>query len=98
MEQTSARPQVAQPKSQLVQDKNLLLLGLQLLNKGLKLPYAVVQPRVQTPKANENGAPGDIVATGADSPQKPESEQPNSRKRKRNGNSDLSEVEKREKR
>ena len=41
------KPSMESGKTQLATDKSLLLLGLQLLNKGLKLPTAVVSPHVR---------------------------------------------------
>ena len=91
MEQGDGQPQAnAQPSP----DKNLLLLGLQLLNKGLRLPCAVVQPRIQTRPSPQREEETE------ESPQSPEKleKAPGSRKRKRNLNNDLSETERREKR
>lgn len=80
-------------------DKNqLLLLGLQLLNKSLRLPCAVVPPQVQT-KSSEKPKPSLVKAVGSP-PAKvvPQTSPGDSRKRKRDHSDDLSEVEKREKR
>ena len=112
--------QLASKTSTRLPDKQqLLLLGLQLLNKGLKLPTAVVQPQVQRQTATKQTPPSPPSVTQLKKP----SPLPNSpvksvssddesdkeegvrsptvvigRKRKRNSNDDLSEVEKREKR
>lgn len=76
-------------------DKNkLLMLGLNLLNKGLKLPCAVVQPQAKAPPAPKPTS--QLVEKLKGSPQ---AEDVNgSRKRKRDPENDLSEVDKREKR
>ena len=81
-------------------DNQLLLLGLQLLNKSLKLPYAVVKPQVQPPEKGGIGA----LKDGGEEFDKNDSREStpsppmtgNSRKRKHDG--ELSEMEKREKR
>lgn len=65
------------------QQNQLLLLGLQLLQKNLKLPYAVVKPRQQPPKQS-----------GKD--EEPASDLVNTRKRKRS--EELNVEDKREKR
>ena len=65
------------------QKNQLLLLGLQLLQKNLKLPYAVVKPRQQPPKQS-----------GKD--EEPASSLINSRKRKRT--EEVTVEDKREKR
>lgn len=89
-----------QPQARLSADKNLLqFLGLQLLDKGLRLPCAVVQPRIQE-------SPNIPLSTGGSGGQavtellkgKSENSQPNPRKRKRNASDDLSMTERREKR
>jgi len=99
MEQVTGQHQAS---AQLSPDKNLLLLGLQLLNKGLRLPCAVVQPQVQTlsPQTTSGEKKDGRVGTDKEplSPQKNEEKEPTNRKRKRNLNDDLSEAERREKR
>ena len=112
--------QLSKMSTQQLPDKQqLLLLGLQLLNKGLKLPTAVVQPQVQR-QATTKPSPSPPPPTSQlkkpsplpSSPVKSVSSEDESdgeggarspvvligRKRKRNSNDDLSEVEKREKR
>lgn len=91
MEQGDGQPQA---NAQLSPDKNLLLLGLQLLNKGLRLPCAVVQPRIQTRPSPQREEETE------ETPPSPEKQEkvPGNRKRKRNLNNDLSETERREKR
>ena len=112
--QLKIQPKLGQlPKSstQLPDKQQLLLLGLQLLNKGLKLPTAVVQPQVQRqakqspsppPPSSQLRKPSPVPS----SPLKSVSSEDESdreggvqspvlgRKRKRNSNDDLSEVEK----
>ena len=79
-------------------DKNkLLLLGLNLLNKGLKLPCAVVHPQLKHPSDTTE------VEHMEETLKQPVSAQQNvheesSRKRKRNVSDDTSEIKKREKR
>ena len=95
MEQVTGQPQAS---AQLSPDKNLLLLGLQLLNKGLRLPCAVVQPQVQTISPQKaSGEQEDGRVETDEEPLSPQKE-PINRKRKRNPNEDLSEAERREKR
>lgn len=111
--------QLSKTSTQLPDKQQLLLLGLQLLNKGLKLPTAVVQPQVQRQTATKP-SPSPPPPTSQlkkpsplpSSPVKSVSSEDESdgeggvqspvavigRKRKRNSNDDLSEVEKREKR
>ena len=108
--------QLSKATTALPDKQQLLLLGLQLLNKGLKLPTAVVQPQVQR-QAKQSPLPPPISQVKKPSPEPPsspvksvssedESDKEGSeqssvmanRKRKRNSNDDLSEVEKREKR
>lgn len=85
-------------------DKNkLLLLGLNLLNKGLKLPYAVVRP--QTKATAVEKPPSQLtekLKSSLVSPPQPAQKlsallQEGTRKRKREDN-DRGEVDKREKR
>lgn len=87
-------------------DKNkLLLLGLNLLNRGLKLPCAVVHPQSKTPPPK---GPSLLVEKLKTSPVSPDSVQKppvveldleGSRKRKRDPTDDLiNETDKREKR
>ena len=92
----SPKPKIAATTS----DNQLLLLGLQLLNKSLKLPYAVVKPQVQLPENDGNSA----LKDGGNDFDKNDSREStpsppmtgNSRKRKHDG--ELTEMEKREKR
>lgn len=82
-------------------DKNkLLLLGLNLLNKGLKLPYAVVRPQTKAPVAER--APSQLIEKLKSSPPSPQMLSAllveGVRKRKRDPDDDLSEVGRREKR
>lgn len=100
----STRPSPPNPP-----DKNLLLLGLQqLLNKSLGLPCAVVQPRIQptasspvkssySPIKSSHSPSSSDSGSESDASDKNEA-QSNPRKRKRNAASDLSVVERREKR
>lgn len=82
-------------------DKNkLLLLGLNLLNKGLKLPYAVVRPQAKAP--TEKAPTSQLAEKLKSTPISPQAPQKltdlldgGTRKRKRE---DDSEVDKREKR
>ena len=69
-------------------DKNLLLLGLQLLNKGLRgsqVPCAVVHPQIKTRSPPEENGVNQKEGT-------------NSGKRKRDPDDDISEGERRQKR
>ena len=104
------------PPTPLPDKQQLLLLGLQLLNKGLKLPTAVVQPQVQQHSAKPSPpSPAPVSKPLKQSPpcspggslsSEDESDRERSvlspviigRKRKRNNNDDLSDVEKKEKR
>ena len=107
--------QLSKTSTQLPDKQQLLLLGLQLLNKGLKLPTAVVQPQVQRQAtAKQSPPPTSQLKKPSPLPSSPvksvssedESDKEGGvqspvvigRKRKRNSNDDLSEVEKREKR
>jgi hypothetical protein len=108
--------QLTKTSTQLPDKQQLLLLGLQLLNKGLKLPTAVVQPQIQRQTAtNQSPPPTPQLKKPSPLPSSPvksvssedESDGEGAvcspgvmigRKRKRNSNDDLSEVEKREKR
>ena len=107
--------QLSKASAQLPDKQQLLLLGLQLLNKGLKLPTAVVQPQVQrqattkqsSPPTSELKKPSPLPSSPVQSvSSEDESDKEGGvqspvvigRKRKRNSNDDLSEVEKREKR
>lgn len=105
---------LSKPSTPAFPDKQqLLLLGLQLLNKGLKLPTAVVQPQVQRStnpsppsppackplKQSPPSSPGSSAVSSEDESEKSTlSPVILGRKRKRNGNDDLSEVDKKEKR
>lgn len=78
----------------------LLLLGLNLLNKGLKLPCAVVQPQAKS-LAPEKQASSELLEKLKNSPQKLSSlceDGTETRKRKRDPATDDAEVGKREKR
>lgn len=82
-------------------DKNkLLLLGLNLLNRGLRLPCAVVHPQTKAPVAEK--APSQLMEklkSSPPSPQRLSALDEATRKRKRDpANDDLSEVDRREKR
>lgn len=81
-------------------DKNkLLLLGLNLLNRGLKLPCAIVHPQTKPPVAEK--VPSQLIEKLKSSPPSSENmSEEGSRKRKRDSSSDddLSDVDKREKR
>lgn len=108
--------QLSKSSTHLPDKQQLLLLGLQLLNKGLKLPTAVVQPQVQRQATTKQQSPPPTSQLKKPSPlpsspvQSASSEDESDkeggvqspvvigRKRKRNSNEDLSEVEKREKR
>ena len=109
--------QLSKTSTQLPDKQQLLLLGLQLLNKGLKLPTAVVQPQVQRqattkqspPPTSQLKKPSPLPSSpvkSVSSASEDESDKEGGvqspvvigRKRKRNSNDDLSEVEKREKR
>ena len=105
------QPKVTPLPKPLPDKQQLLLLGLQLLNKGLKLPTAVVQPQAQRPARQTSPALSmALKQSPPSSPAKPmssddESEREGSvlspvagRKRKRNSNDDLSDVQKKEKR
>ena len=105
---------LSKPFTPLPDKQQLLLLGLQLLNKGLKLPTAVVQPQVQRstnpsppsppvckpPKQSPPCSPGSSVSSEDESEKESSALSPVmlGRKRKRNSSDDLSEVEKKEKR
>jgi len=97
-----AQPELAKLLSS---NKNqLLLLGLDLLNKGLKLPCAVVKPQVKAPVPKAE-IPEKLKAalTTPVSPRQHEvaallEDKAGSRKRKRDPADDLGEVERREKR
>ena len=74
-------------------DKDLLKMGLELLgnlNKSLKLPYAIVKPRIQKGKMSEES---DVERESSLSPP---SMTVNVRKRKHSG--EMTEMEKKEKR
>lgn len=85
-------------------DKNkLLLLGLNLLNKGLKLPCAVVRPQTKAPVLEK--VPSQLAEKLKTSPISPQSSrnlsallEEGTRKRKRDPDDNLGEVNKREKR
>ena len=83
-------------------DKNkLLMLGLNILNKGLKLPYAVVHPQVKGPVPKPPSQLAEKLKTPLTpqgSPQKQDQIQENTRKRKRDPADDLVELDKKEKR
>ena len=57
------------------QQNQLLLLGLQLLQKNLKLPYAVVRPRQQLPK--QNGKDEEPANSPINNRKRKRSEEPN---------------------
>ena len=106
------QPKITPLQKPLPDKQQLLLLGLQLLNKGLKLPTAVVQPQVQRQTKQASPALSQpLKQSPPDSPiSKPVSSDDESdsersvlstvagRKRKRNSNDDLTEVQKKEKR
>lgn len=89
-----------QPKS-VSPDNKLLLLGLQLLSKGLKVPCAVLPPQNQELPLNvkyETSPPNSPSKDSGSEDSEVGSLDSNTRKRKREGNSELTEKEKREKR
>ena len=94
-ENNNSSPQVV--KSQDIDKNKLLLLGLNLLNKGLKLPYAVVRPQAKAPP--EKAAPSQLAEKLKSSPISSQKLTDlldgGTRKRKRE---DDGEVDKREKR
>ena len=97
-ENNNSSPQVV--KSRDIDKNKLLLLGLNLLNKGLKLPYAVVRPQAKVPP--EKAPPSQLAEKLKSSPISPQASQKltdlldgGTRKRKRE---DDGEVDKREKR
>lgn len=108
--QPKAPSQLPKASIPLPDKQQLLLLGLQLLNKGLKLPTAVVQPQVQRQAKQSPPPPQPQKQSPPSSPLKVVSSEDESdresfvlspttsRKRKRNSNDDLSEVQKKEKR
>lgn len=82
----------------------LLLLGLNLLNKGLKLPYAVVHPQVKGPAPKPPSQLAEKLKTPLTPHGPPKKQdqipisQENTRKRKRDPADDLVELDKKEKR
>ena len=91
-----------QDQKKLGPDKTrLLLLGLNLLNKGLKLPCAVVKPQAKSP-VSEKQASSELLEKLKNSPQKLSSlceDGTETRKRKRDpATDDVAEIGKREKR
>lgn len=95
-----------QPKPVAPDKSDLLLLGLQLLSKSLKVPCAVVPPQKQAVVStrSERSSPCSPTKDGSYSPLSSSedsevgSPEANSRKRKRTGSMELTEQEKREKR
>lgn len=106
------QPKMTPLQKSLPDKQQLLLLGLQLLNKGLKLPTAVVQPQVQRQAKQapptlslplKQSPPGSPISKPVSSEDESDKERNvlspiAGRKRKRNSNDDLSEVQKKEKR
>lgn len=99
---TKPSPQVVKTLGKEIDKNKLLLLGLNLLNKGLKLPYAVVRPQTKAPAVEK--APSQLAEQLKSSPVSPQPPlmlsallQESTRKRKREED-DLGEVGKREKR
>ena len=86
----------------------LLILGLNLLNKGLNVPCAVVQPQAKSTTSSPMLSSGPSSPSGSSTSSVPNSPRKvpvlplalndASRKRKRDQGADVSEVEKREKR
>ena len=97
----SLLPKVITPE---VDKKQLLLLGLNLLNKGLKLPCAVVQPQAKASQpSHQSSLPFTEELKKRTSPpplplSPSASQDEGNRKRKRDSNDDLSEIERKEKR
>ena len=91
-----------QPKPVSPDNKKLLLLGLQLLSKSLKVPCAVVPPQKQDSPSPaikyETSPPNSPSKDSGSEDSEIGSPDSNTRKRKRMGNSELTEQEKREKR
>ncbi len=95
-----------QPKPVAPDKNDLLLLGLQLLSKSLKVPCAVVPPQKQAVVApkSERSSPfspskdGYSTLSGSEADSEVGSPEANSRKRKRTESTELTEQEKREKR
>lgn len=79
-------------------DKKLLLLGLNLLSKGLKVPLVMQPPAKASPQGSPEHQLTDSEEHHELSPDSTQQPTNTSRKRKRDSNNDLSEVEKREKR
>lgn len=83
-------------------DRNkLLLLGLNLLNKSMKLPCAVVKPQTKIPTSSGTSQLAEKLKSSPSLPYSPTEEDTEiSRKRKRDPSDDenLSELGKREKR
>lgn len=90
-------PKIVAPEMDKAQ---LLILGLNLLNKGLNLPCAVVQPQAKPtsslPTKSSSAVPISPCKTGPVLPVPLSAE--GSRKRKRDQGADSSEVDKKEKR
>lgn len=96
-------PQAPKSTGPEMDKKQLLLLGLNLLNKGLKLPYAVVRPQAKPSAPRPASELTEKLKSSLSTPTSPLKSQvtvelDGSRKRKRDSTDDLSEVEKREKR
>ena len=104
MEKKSLGPSTTlpiQPKPVSPDNNKLLLLGLQLLSKSLKVPCAVVPPQKQdspSPTIKYETSPPNSPKDSGSEDSEIGSPDPNTRKRKRVGNSELTEQEKREKR
>jgi hypothetical protein len=97
---TKPSPQIVRALGKEVDKNKLLLLGLNLLNKGLKLPCAVVRPQAKpTPSAKEAPTPlADKLRSSTPAPPQKLSDLLEAGTRKRKREEDLSEVDKREKR
>ena len=95
-------PQAPKPLGSDLDKKQLLLLGLNLLNKGLKLPYAEVRPQSKPPAPKPASVLAEklksSVVSPPPTPPATETLLEGSRKRKRDPGDDFSEVERREKR
>lgn len=96
-------PQVTKLLAPDVDKNKLLLLGLNLLNKGLRLPCAVVKPqaKVPAPKGLVEKLKGSPVSPGSPQNQSTvtvEGTAGDSRKRKRDPAEDINDVGRKEKR
>ena len=97
-------PQTPKPLGSDMDKKNLLLLGLNLLNKGLKLPYAVVRPQAKPPATKPASELAEKLMNSVSPPSSPQKDRTTmvaldgSRKRKRDPENDTSEINRREKR